>query len=422
MRLKEIRLNNNLYKKKALKRLGFSIVIIMIYVIGSNISIPGVNPQALMGLVGENPNLSLALELTGLSLENFSFFSIGLGPWMSTLIFWRVLTSTKVFKLESLTATQTYRIKFVLAMGFGVVQALGILSQMGPLGPQGETARWMAVFFLITGLSIIIWLGNMNKLFGFGGPTLIILINILRQWPKRIFEQLSAIPKTPLNIFWIVFAILAVMFALFLIFRFYQGERRLPLMQVMLDGNYSKESYIPIPTNPAGGMPYMYAFSMVLFPQYLLSAFGGGTSKYALVRVLYTELQLNHIGGVLLLVATVVVLTFGFSYVNVDYKMLAENLRNSGDYFKNVYPGKNTERYLFHKVSIMATVGAAFNSIIIGLPMLASLFWRSVGVWAQLVPTAILVMVLMREIYMQFQQAYHRNDYKRFVHGEALYK
>ena len=215
-------------------------------------------------------------------------------------------------------------------------------------------------------------------------------------------------------------SVIAIGLALFGIFRFYQGERRLPIMHVMLDGTYSKDAYVPIPTNPAGGMPYMYAFSMVLFPQYFLSLFGGESSKYAMVRVLYTNFQMDHIVGVLLLVTTVVVLTFGFSYVNVDYKVMAENLRNNGDYFNNIYPGRNTERYLFDKVTIMATIGALFNSVIIGLPMTISLIWKSLSVWAQLVPTAILVMVLMREIYMQFQQTYHRNDYQQFIQNETL--
>lgn len=355
--------NNNLYKKKAFKRLRFSLLIVLVYIIGSNISVPGVNTKVFMNLMGNNPNLSFALGMTGLSLENFSLFSIGLGPWMSTLIFWRVLIVAKIFNLESMTASQSYRLKFFLAIGFGVIQSLGLLSQMGPIGPSSVLSRWMLVFFLVTGLSIIIWLGNINKLYGYGGPTLIILINIMRQLPRKVIGQFSETSFNILNISLIIFSIASGIFILFLIFRFYQGERRLPLMHVMLEGSYSQNAYIPISTNPAGGMPYMYAFSMVLFPQYFLSLLGGGTSKYSVVRTLYTQFQLDHVGGVVLLVLTVVVLTFGFSYVNVDYKDLAERLRNSGDYFINVYPGKNTEQYIFHKVSIMATVGAVFNSI-----------------------------------------------------------
>lgn len=413
---------NNLYKKMAIKRLGFSFVIVMVYIIGSNISVPGVNPNVFMGLTGDNPGLALALSVTGLSLENFSLFSIGLGPWMSTLIFWRVLATAKAFNLDAMTASQAYRWKFLFALGFGVIQALGLLSQMGPLGPQDAASRGFLVFFLLTGLTVIIWLGNMNNMYGFGGVTLIILINIMRKWPGQVLSQLKMIPSSTLNFFLIGLGALLVGVAYFYIFRFYQGERRLPLMHVMLDGTFSKESYLPIPVAPAGGMPYMYAFSMVLIPQYLLMVFGGGGSKYGAVRWLYTELQLNHAGGVLLLVATVVILTFGFSYVSVDHKVLAENMRNNGDYFQNVYPGKNTERYLFHKVSIMATVSALFNCMIIGLPMALSLVWNNLSAWAQLIPTSILVMVLMKEIYMQFQQTYHRNDYQRFVHGEVLYK
>lgn len=383
---------------------------------------PGVNSKALMGLAENNQALTFALRMTGLSLESVSLFSIGLGPWMSTLIFWRVLSITKFLRLDSLTSGQSYRLKIFLAMGLGIVQALGLIAQMGSLGPATTLLRWQLVFFMVTGLMVIIWLANMNQMYGVGGQTIIILINMLRQMPKQVGEQLSYIPKTPQYYVLIGLGFLAATFLMFLVFRFFQGERRLPLRHVMLDEKYSQQAYVPIPTNPAGGMPFMYATSMMLFPQYFLSLLGGSGSKYAIVRHLYVQLNLNHFGGVLLLIGTVLVLTYGFSYVNVDYKQMAENLRNSGDYFINVYPGKNTERYLFHKVTLMATVGAAFNSVLIGFPAALPLLGISGGQWGQLLPTAIFVMLLMKEASTQFQQIYHRNDYKRLVKGAALYK
>lgn len=410
------------YQKLALKRLRFSLFIILVYLLGSNLSMPGVNTKIFMDMMNQAPNLSFVLSMTGLSLERFSLFSIGLGPWMSALILWRVLGTTKIFNLQSLTSGQSFRIKFLLSLSIGVIQALGILSQMEPLGPGSRVSTWMLVAFMVTGLAVIIWLGNMNKQYGFGGPTIIILINILREWPQKIAQQLSTMKFTPVTILILVGAVCAIFFLLFLVLRFYQGERRLPLMHVMLDGTYSSDSYIPISTNPAGGMPYMYSFSVVLFPQYFLMLLGGAKSKFEIVRQIYTQIQMDHLGGVLLLVASVVFLTYGFAYVNVDYKELAENLRNSGDYFHNVYPGKNTEKYLFDKVTIMATVAATFNAIMLGLPMLLSLFFKNMGVWAQLTPTLMILLILMREIYIQFRAAYHRNDYPHFVQSERLYE
>lgn len=414
-------MNNNFYKKKALKRIGFSLLITMVYTLGSHIGLPGVNPKIFSGSGEGNESLSFILSLTGLSLDNLSLFSIGLGPWMSTLIFWRVLSAVKVFKIDSLTTTQAHFVKMFLALGIGVIQSLGIILQSGPL-VSAAIPRWQLVAFMLTGLMVIIWMANMNQTYGVGGATLIILINMLRQLPKGISEQLPGISLTPFNSFLIVLGILGVIFTLFLIFRFFQGERRLPLMHVMLDGSYAKEAYLPIPINPSGGMPFMYASSMTLLPQYVLSLLGGGNSKYEVVRVLYVELGLAHTGGVLILILTAILLTYGFSYVNVDYKNIAENLRNSGDYFINIYPGKNTERYLFHKVTIMATVGALFNSVIIGLPMVVALFGVNARGWGQLLPTIIFVMILMTEVYRQFQQIYHRNDYNPFIYGEILYR
>lgn len=415
-------MNDNIYKKKAIKRLLFVLLVTLVYIVGSNISLPGVDTRVFMNLMNASPNMSFVLSLTGLSLDKFSLFSIGLGPWMSTLILWRVLSTAKVFHLESLTVTQAYLIKFSLALSFGVVQSLGILSQMGPLSPEKSLPKGILVLFLITGLSVVIWLGNMNKIYGYGGPSIIILINIIRPWPARIIDQFSAMPVTLGNLLKLVFISSAVLLILFGIFRFFQGERRLPLAHVLLDRSYASLSYLPIPTNPAGGMPYMYAFSIFLLPQYFLSLFGGTHSSNGIIRFLSNNFQTTHVLGVLILVITIIILTYGFAYVNVDYKAIAENMRNNGDYFPNVYPGKNTERYLFHKVTLMSTVSAFFNSMTLGVPMLIALIWTNIGVWAQLLPTLIIFMILIKEIYMQFVQAYHRNDYRAFVQGEALYR
>lgn len=58
------------------------------------------------------------------------------------------------------------------------------------------------------------------------------------------------------------------------------------------------------------------------------------------LNFLYEQVQLDHILGVILLLISLVLLTYGFAYVNIDYKEIADNLKKSGDYFNNVYPGK----------------------------------------------------------------------------------
>lgn len=63
----------------------------------------------------------------------------------------------------------------------------------------------------------------------------------------------------------------------------------------------------------------------------------------------------------------------------------------------------------------MAGVSAALNCLIIGLPMIAALYWPHISVWAYFVPTWLILMILMREITVQFSRYYHRNDYGAFI-------
>lgn len=408
-------MNKNFYKKQALKRVTFTFSMVLIYLLGSNIVIPGVNTLIFQNTLNGSPSLAFALGVSGLSLQKFSLFSIGLGPWMSALILWRMFALMKKFKLETLTEAQSFRFKFIFSLILGIIQSLAILAQMSILSGERQPPKVFLVFILITGLAIIIWLGNMNSQYGFGGSTIFILVAMIRDWPNKIISKLQQIHPIPSEIIKFVGIIFIIIFLLFLIFRFYQGERRLSIMHVMLDGEYAAQSYLPIPTNPAGGMPFMYAFSVMLFPQYLFFLLGGDKSNYKVVTIIYKQLQIDHIPGVLLLSLTIAILTYGFSYANIDYKMISEGLKKSGDYFENVYPGKNTEKYLFYKISQMATLAALFNCSIIGVPMILSLFIRSISTWVLLLPTLIILMVLIQEIYVQFQQAYNRNNYNKFL-------
>ncbi|TNU77507.1 accessory Sec system protein translocase subunit SecY2 [Lactococcus lactis] len=404
-------MRENVYKWTAIKRLTFSLLIVSIYILGSNLAFPGISTQFYINLLHNSPGLSLAFGATGLSLEHISLFTIGLSPWMSTLILWQVLSVTKIITSENLTIAQSYRIKFILCLFLGIIQSLGILSQVSFIDNHSTTYVVSIVLILIAGMCIIIWLGNMNVQYGVGGSTLLIMINIIKNLSHSIVNTHILTLFYSENIFVKVATLFFIFFILFIIFRFFQGERRLPLVHVMLDGKYASQSYLPISINLAGGMPFIYAFSIMLFPQYIVSLMG----QLIDTKDLYNQLLIDHALGGTLLIVIIILLTYGFSYINIDYKTLADNFKKSGDYFVNVYPGKNTERYIFHRTTEVATVVAIFNSLTIGLPLVfAGLMNQKTDV-VYLIPTIIMIMLLMQGICTQFHQAYYRNSYQTFL-------
>ena len=406
-------MNEKTYKKITYKKVSFSLMIVLVYILGLNIIVPGVSLDGLYQSLTGKANLGLMLSMTGLSLSRISLFSLGLGPWMSTLIFWRVLAVTNLFHIKTLTNNQSYRIKFIISLALAAIQSFTITAQAKALDPFATISNVALILILVTGMSILVWLGNLNMQYGVGGPTIIILVSILRSWPAKIFIEVTSRGWAG-ALTTLLPGLFLLILGSYFIFRFYQGEKRLHINHVMIDDEVSSKAYLPIPTNPAGGMPFMFAFSMVLLPQYVFYLLDKQFPS-PLFEQLYQEIQLDHIFGVLLLTLCLVLLTFGFSYVNIDYKEISESLKKSGDYFPNVYPGKNTERFLFKQVTLRATIAAFTNTIIISLPMIIAIYYPVVSMWAYLIPTWMILMILMNEIRTQVTALYHRNDYQAIL-------
>lgn len=399
-------MDRQIYKRIALKRLSFSFLIVFIYILGSKILLPGID----MNSLNLSSSLSFAMSMTGMSIDKLSLFSLGMGPWMSTLILWRVVGLIKFLNVDSLTKQQTHIIKISISALVGGIQSYMIISQVKTL--DGTISPLVLGMLPLTGAIVLVWLGDMNKQFGVGGPMVIILVAIIKTMISRVGQGVLLQTYSALTPIIILAFVALMLWASFLSFRFFQGERRLPFMHVMLDNRMIAESYYPLPVNPAGGLPFMYSFSVVLFPQYLISALLYFQPNNKILMGIYQNIKLTELPGVLLLILCVILLNYGFAYVNVDYKNIADNLQKNGDYFLNVYPGKNTEKFLFDIITRMATVSGIISILMVGAPMLCSIFWPGLSTWAYIIPTWMILLTLMDKIREEFLSIYNRNNYQ----------
>lgn len=409
-------MDKKLYKKMALKKVVFSLIIIAIYLLGSSIPIveeslygSKVFPQIFEG--------NIIFGLTGISLSTVSIFSLGLAPWMSTMIIWRILSFSTLFKVRSLTQKQSFGVKIIISVFLGSIQSYGIVYRVNLLQSR---MGGMLVITLVAGLLGLIILGEINKKFGLGGITLIIIVNIFRLWIHNANKFFSTVENNG-DYFKIAMGVGGLIVLSLATLIFLKGEKRIPLMRVMLGDQHSAQSYFPIPNNPAGAMPLMYAFSLSILPQYIIFAINRLYGNNIIGHYFYEQLQLNQLFGIILLLITMMILTYSFSYINIDYKEISDNLKKNGDYFNNVYPGYNTERFLFHKITAMATKAVCFNLIILGFPMIISYFRKEVADIVYFIPTWFMVIVLGKEIIDEFKDIYFRNNYCIFISIPKLY-
>ena len=99
------------------KRFCWTIFFVFIYVLGSKISLPFVDlSKALRLNEGTTTGLQLSSAVMGGNLRGMSIFSIGLSPWMSSMILWRMFTVSKRFNLEKTSSEIVERRKMYVTL------------------------------------------------------------------------------------------------------------------------------------------------------------------------------------------------------------------------------------------------------------------------------------------------------------------
>ncbi len=90
------------YVSSIVVRKGFVTLLLMfIYVLGSRLTLPFVDMNNREFLGGTAAYLAFSTAMTGGNLRSLSLFSVGLSPWMSSMILWQMLSFSKKLNLTS---------------------------------------------------------------------------------------------------------------------------------------------------------------------------------------------------------------------------------------------------------------------------------------------------------------------------------
>ncbi len=266
------------------KRLFFLFGAIIVFRIGSFITVPGLDTVRLAELFEQQQNTILGLfnMFGGGALERLSIFALGIMPYISASIIIQLLTKVHP-KLEQLSKegaagrrkiTQ-YTRWFTLVLA--TFQAVGVARFM--LGDQGGlvtmdshfTFYFSTIVTLVTGTMFLMWLGEQVTERGIGnGISMIIFAGIVAGIPAAIANTLGQVgsgAKTYGFVFVLIgMMVLVIMFVVFM----ERAQRRITV-------NYAKRqqgrklyaaqsSHLPLKINMAGVIPPIFASSLILFP------------------------------------------------------------------------------------------------------------------------------------------------------------
>lgn len=350
------------------KRVLWTLFFLFIYCLGNQLVLPFVdlkNANIFGGAIG---SLAFSSTMMGGNLRSMSLFSVGLSPWMSAMILWQMFSFSKKMGLKNLPIEIQDRRRMYLALGIAIVQSLAVSLNLPIVsGVNASLAIFMNTILLIAGTFFLVWLSDLNSLFGIGGSIVILMASMMANLPYQIMDSIEK-----LGIGWNVLLPL-ILFSL--VFLYVSGvvqraRYRISINKINIHNRFKQYSYLDIMLNPAGGMPFMYAMSLVSIPQYV----------FMLIQFIHPEnkwtsgaIKALTVGQPLWLVVYLVmlfVLGLAFAFVNVSGEQISERMRKSGEYIYGVYPGQETSAYINHLVLRLGFIGALYMLFMAGAPML----------------------------------------------------
>ena len=383
-------LRNALKVKDIRKRLLFTLVVLIICRLGSQLPIPGIDTdtisQYLNSLLGDSFNL--LNSFTGGSFESMSLFALNVTPYITASIIIQLLTIAipaleELYrdgedgrkKINNITRFVTLGLSLLesagLAIGFG---KQGLLSNYGPL------IVMEMIVCLTAGSVFVMWLGEQITDKGVGnGISIILLCNIVSRMPSDLYnlyqkfmegKQISNVIIAGVIIFIVIIGTIILTIIL------NDAERRIPVQ-------YSRKiqggsqlgglgSTLPVKVNTANVMPIIFSSSLLQFPlviKQLVGANPKGTAGF-IFNALNQSNWCNpdhwnwSIGLIVYLLLNVV---FAYFYTSITFNPLeiSNNMKKQGGYIPGVRPGKATVDYLNSILTYIIFIGA------IGLCMVA---------------------------------------------------
>ena len=376
----------NIYKIEELrKRIGYTILLVLVYRLGCYILLPGLDPEVLKGgISGTQEGLVGLLNMfSGGAFGNASIFALGVMPYISASIVVQLLgmfvPAFRKMQLEGESGRRKMnQITRYLTVAILAIQGPAYVTGMIPrnaiaVGWSSFTFNLVSTIILMAGTMFVMWLGERITDRGIGnGISLIIMIGIVARLPYALAAEIGQKWTTNSGGGMLILIIELVIWFLVIIaaIALVQAVRKVPVQyakRVIGNKQYGGvRQYIPLKINAAGVMPIIFAQALMMIP--MLFGRYDATRGIAAAFSSYTSVWYNIVFALL-----VIVFTYFYTAVTVNPTMMAEDMKKNGGFIPGVKPGKKTAEYLdsiMSRITLPGSIALAFIAI---MPAFATL-------------------------------------------------
>jgi len=367
------------------KKIGYTLLMFLIFRIGAHIPIPFVDHAVLKKMLGSGGMFDFMDTLSGGSFKNLTVFALSITPYVTASIILQLLTIV-LPSLERLSKEGDYGRKKITeytrygTVGLGFIQAFGLTYGIrASLTIPSPGLRWpiylLVAIVLTAGTAFLMWLGEAITEKGIGnGISLIIFAGIVSRIPGAIGYLWSLFTVHEINVFSIIGLLIIVAFITAGVIYVQEGTRRVSVQyakRVVGRRVYGgQSSHIPLKVNQAGVIPVIFAISLLAFPQTIASWIP--TSPFARFVTTWFSMNGSLTSIPYLLVYGTLIIFFTYFYTAVTFNPIdvADNLKKYGGFIPGLRPGRPTAEYLSKILSRITLAGGLFLALIAVLPTL----------------------------------------------------
>jgi len=347
----------NIYKIEELRtRIGYTLLLVLVYRLGCYILLPGLDPEALKGgISGTQEGLVGLLNMfSGGAFGNASIFALGVMPYISASIVVQLLgmfvPAFRKMQMEGESGRRKMnQITRYLTIAILAIQGPAYVTGMIPrnaiaVGWSGFVFNLVSTIILMAGTMFVMWLGERITDRGIGnGISIIIMIGIVARLPYALVAEFgqkfqgNGVGGPLILVVELVIWFLVIIAAIAIV----QAVRKVPVQyakRVIGNKQYGGvRQYLPLKINAAGVMPIIFAQALMMFPMLL--------GRWDATRGIAAAFS---------------------SYTNVWYNIVFA--------FPGVKPGKKTAEYIdtiMSRITLPGSIALAFIAI---MPAFANIF------------------------------------------------
>ena len=371
------------------KKIVFTLLILLIYRVGSAITVPYINTEMLSAYLEGMGTTILGLYnvMSGGAFAMATVFALGIQPYINSSIIIQLLTvaipslermareggEEGKKKIQSITRYSTVAIAVLQALGYyWIVKSNGMLT---------NTSIWAALVIIVSfvaGSSFLMWLGEQCNEFGVGnGISMILFAGIISRVPTMVGGLYSSIVSGQMHWAWTILVLVGILALVVLIVFVGDAERRIPVQyakrQVGRKMYGGQSSNLPMKVNMSGVLPVIFAQSIASIPATIgafLPAPKEGTFWYGLLNAIDTK------SFMYMIVYFLMIIGFSYFYATIQFNPIeiSNNLKRNGGFIPGFRPGKPTSDFIAKVLNKITLFGAIYLGIVAIAPLIADKF------------------------------------------------